>query len=97
MLLTYPHIVIRTRLQDHRAPSFLNKQRQAHAIEDSTKPHKATISSIIKSTYQKEGLKGFYAGLRIDMVRVLPANSIMFVVFEFVKKNLEKQLNETEF
>jgi len=92
MILTYPHIVIRTRLQDHRAPTFINKQKQAHAIEDSSRPHKATISSIIKSTYQKEGLKGFYAGLRIDLVRVLPANSIMFVVFEFVKKNLEKQL-----
>lgn len=96
MLLTYPHIVIRTRLQDHRGPSFMNRKKQAHAIEDSTKPHKATISSIIRSTYHNEGLKGFYAGLRIDLVRVLPANSIMFVVFEFVKKHLEAKLNDNE-
>jgi len=74
----------------------VNRQKQAHAIEDSSRPHRATISSIIKSTYHNEGLKGFYAGLRIDLVRVLPANSIMFVVFEFVKKHLETKMNDNE-
>jgi solute carrier family 25 folate transporter 32 len=97
MVLTYPHIVLRTRLQDHRAPSFIRRTKQAHALANSITSEKATISSIIKNTYRNEGIKGFYAGLRIDLVRVLPANSIMFVVFEFVRKHLEQHLDETDY
>lgn len=96
MVLTYPHTVLRTRLQDHRAPTFMRRTKQAHAMENGIN-EKATISSIIKNTYRKEGIKGLYAGLRIDLVRVLPANSIMFVTFEFVKKYLEQCFDEMDY
>jgi len=47
---------------------------------------------MIKQTIQREGFKGLYSGLRIDLVRVLPANAITFVTFERVKKYLETNL-----
>ncbi len=85
MTVTYPHIVVRARLQDHRTPKI---SKEPGMIDK----YGATITSVIKSSYQKEGLKGLYSGLRIDLVRVLPANSITFIVFEYVKRRLEEAL-----
>lgn len=97
MVLTYPHTVLRARLQDHRGPTFIRRTKQAHAMANGIVNEKATISSVIRSTYRREGIKGFYAGLRIDLVRVLPANSIMFVTFELVKKYLEQRFDEMDY
>ena len=36
----------------------------------------------------KEGLAGLYRGLKVDLVRVLPANTITFVVYEHCKSLL---------
>lgn len=89
MTLTYPHVVVRARLQDHRSPvKSLNG--------DSLEKCRATITSVVKSTIQKEGIKGLYTGLRIDLIRVLPANSITFIVFEYAKKKLEEALPSEE-
>ena len=84
MVATYPHLVLRARLQDSRTP--LN----------STDAKAVTISSVFKSIWHKEGFKGLYSGLRIDLVRVLPANSTTFIVFEYVKKKLEEALPREE-
>ena len=86
MTLTYPHIVVRARLQDHRSPV------KSMGVEK----YGATITSVVKNIIQKEGLKGLYTGLRIDLIRVLPANSITFIVFEYVKKRLEEALPSDE-
>jgi len=40
------------------------------------------VVNLIRSIYRQEGIKGFYMGLRVDLIRVLPANSITFVVYE---------------
>jgi solute carrier family 25 folate transporter 32 len=84
MVATYPHLVLRARLQDSRTP--LN----------STNAKVVTISSILKSIWQKEGFKGLYSGLKIDLVRVLPANSTTFIMFEYMKKKLEEALPREE-
>lgn len=84
MVATYPHLVLRARLQDSRTP--LN----------STDTKTITISSVFKSIWQKEGFKGLYSGLRIDLFRVLPANSTTFIVFEYAKKKLEEALPHEE-
>lgn len=81
MTLTYPHVVVRARLQDNRSPK--------KSMGNNTG---ATITSVVKNIIQKEGIKGLYTGLRIDLIRVLPANSITFIVFEYVKKTLEERL-----
>lgn len=79
MVITYPHVVIRARQQDQKTP--LNKQTKG-----------TSMFGMIKQTVQREGFKGLYSGLRIDLVRVLPANAITFMTFERVKRYLETNL-----
>jgi Mitochondrial carrier protein. len=77
MVLTYPHVVLRARLQDNRTNLKGNNE-------------KVTLTDMFRRTYEKEGFRGLYSGLRIDLVRCLPANAITFITFEFVKKHLEE-------
>jgi hypothetical protein len=32
-------------------------------------------------------MRGFYTGIKVDLIRVLPANSILFVVYEMMKQH----------
>jgi len=75
MVITYPHLVMRTRLQDNR-----KNLRDKNA--------KVSFFETLKLTYQNEGIRAIYSGLRVDLVRVLPANAITFVTFEFMTKKL---------
>lgn len=79
MVLTYPHVVIRARLQDNRTEL---KDRNV----------KLTFLGQFKSTLEREGVIGLYSGLRIDLIRCLPANAITFMTFEYVKNHLEKMV-----
>jgi Mitochondrial carrier protein len=83
MVLTYPHVVIRARLQDNRTEL---KDRNV----------KLTFWNTIKTSIDKEGVVGLYSGLRIDLIRCLPANAITFMTFEFAKSHLEKWLVSSE-
>lgn len=67
---TYPHEVLRSRLQDHRGIS--------------TGGLRATIAHI----WQREGAMGFYQGLGINLVRVVPACICTFVTYELLKRTL---------
>jgi len=87
MVITYPHVVIRTRQQDQRTP--INK---VPGQEGKATNYGTSMISMIKETIHREGVKGLYSGLRIDLVRVLPANAITFVTFEQVKKYLENNI-----
>jgi hypothetical protein len=78
MVATYPHVVIRARLQDNRTE-----------LKDSKV--KLKFWDMFSETLNKEGIRGLYSGLRIDLIRCLPANAITFITFEYVKKHLESQ------
>lgn len=41
---------------------------------------------LMRKIYGEVGVKGFYYGLKIDLVRVLPSNAITFIFYEYVKK-----------
>jgi hypothetical protein len=70
---TYPIIVARTIMQDSRSTG------------DS---QHVSIKDVFKDVYQKRGIKGFYAGLRPDLLRILPSNTIVFVVYELIKRRI---------
>ena len=82
MVATYPHVVIRTRQQDQRTPKSGQSTRGTSFV------------TMFKETVQREGFKGLYSGLRIDLIRVLPANAITFTTFEYVKKYLKTNMPE---
>lgn len=71
--ITYPFIVARTIMQDHR--NYHNTQSLG-------------FTKVFRDVYNKRGIKGFYAGLKPDLLRLLPSNSIVFLVYEFMKAHI---------
>ncbi len=68
--ITYPFIVVRTIMHDHRAESDLS------------------FAKIFSHIYKEKGLHGFYAGLKPDLYRLLPSNTIVFIVYEYMKRKI---------
>mmetsp|Transcript_28791 Transcript_28791/g.51236 ORF Transcript_28791/g.51236 Transcript_28791/m.51236 type:complete len:283 (-) Transcript_28791:5681-6529(-) len=66
-LVTYPHEVLRSRLQDQtRGENFTN------------------LRSVVAYTWKQEGLRGFYNGYSMSLVRMLPVNYVNLFIYEFV-------------
>ncbi|KAI3761464.1 hypothetical protein L1987_51881 [Smallanthus sonchifolius] len=47
------------------------------------------MSDVFVKTYQKEGAKGFYKGLVPNLLKVVPAASITYLVYETMKNSLD--------
>ncbi|KAF8308829.1 mitochondrial carrier [Clavulina sp. PMI_390] len=92
LVSTYPYQVVRSRLQN--SPSITSP---SPPISSSTSSPSATFAptssgttlvqpptfrSVVRQTWAKEGYHGFYRGLGTNLVRVLPATCITFVVYE---------------
>ncbi|EGV59961.1 hypothetical protein PSN45_002316 [Yamadazyma tenuis] len=73
--ITYPHEILRTRLQVQDVSSENPRKKQP-------------LKQIIQTIYAKEGLRGFYAGYGINLVRTLPASAVTLVSFEYFKTYL---------
>eukprot|EP01095_Lingulamoeba_sp_RSL-Kostka_P000930 TRINITY_DN1122_c0_g1_i1.p1 TRINITY_DN1122_c0_g1~~TRINITY_DN1122_c0_g1_i1.p1 ORF type:complete len:290 (-),score=48.01 TRINITY_DN1122_c0_g1_i1:149-1018(-) len=48
-------------------------------------PSSNSISNVIKTTWMKEGISGFFKGLGVSLVRVTPGAAVTFCVYETVK------------
>lgn len=68
---TYPHEVIRTRLQTQR-------------IENGTAgyPRYRGIFQSFKTVFRDEGWRGFYAGMGTNMIRAVPASAMTLLTYE---------------
>ncbi|GMF63080.1 unnamed protein product [[Candida] boidinii] len=68
----YPLQILRSRLQaiPHDNNSLVNRK---------------TMISVSRDLIQNEGLKGFYKGIDANLIRVLPATCITFIVYEKMK------------
>lgn len=71
--ITYPHEILRTRLQMQHLPHHKEK----HGIID-----------VGKEIYKKEGIRGFYAGYGVNLMRTIPASAVTLVSFEYFKTYL---------
>lgn len=47
------------------------------------------MSDVFLKTYQNEGARGFYKGLFPNLLKVVPAASITYMVYEAMKKTLD--------
>lgn len=73
--VTYPHEILRTRMQ----------------IRDSNLPQGKDSRRLLKSIsniYKLEGFKGFYAGYAVNLARTIPASAVTLVSFEYFKTYL---------
>ena len=92
--LTYPHQVVRARMQTYTSAT-------AHPIELTTAtPQPSSARGIfsqgqllvtIRSVWRHDGLLGFYRGLGPSLLRVVPSTCVTFLVYENVKWALPRQ------
>lgn len=54
-----------------------------------TAHHPQSIAATARYIYANKGLRGFYAGLGVVILRAFPANAALFVGYEYTKKVLE--------
>ena len=71
-LVSYPVELIRARQQDTRS----------HEVQG------RSFAKVLKRTYGKEGIKGFYSGFSLNLFRILPQNIIVFMLYEKISQFL---------
>ena len=76
--ITYPHEVIRARLQDRRS------------YEKNSNP--VRFIDVVKEI-RGEGLPAFYAGFLTNLVRIMPHYAIIFVLYEYFSQNFHKLID----
>ncbi|SCV05971.1 LANO_0H19218g1_1 [Lachancea nothofagi CBS 11611] len=81
--LTYPHEILRTRMQIKASPL----DTKAAVLK-----HHGLIR-LVQQTYRAEGLRGFYSGFTTNLVRTVPASAITLVSFEYFRKYFNKLNN----
>lgn len=73
-LVSYPLALVRTRLQAQEVPMD-SKERD-------------TMNKLLLRIWQNEGVRGLYRGLLPNIIKVVPAVSISYAVYETMKKRL---------
>lgn len=100
---TYPHEVIRTRLQTQRRPVAGEQFLQGMGVEPSgEKPARAAkhqpkyrgIVHTFRAILVEEGWQAFYAGLGTNMMRAVPAATVTMLTYEYVMRRLQKLKQE---
>ncbi|KAK2636287.1 hypothetical protein Ddye_031079 [Dipteronia dyeriana] len=75
-VMTYPHEVIRSRLQE---------QGQIRTSE----VQYAGVVDCVKKVFRKEGLRGFYRGCATNLLRTTPSAVITFTSYEMIQRSLQ--------
>ncbi|XP_025832513.1 calcium-binding mitochondrial carrier protein SCaMC-2 isoform X2 [Agrilus planipennis] len=75
-ICSYPLALVRTRLQAHAV------------VQPSMDPSSMTMSGVFKTILQTEGVVGLYRGITPNFIKVLPAVSISYVVYEYSSRLL---------
>lgn len=98
--LTYPHQVVRARMQTYASAALnpIDRTTSAQASHNNTSSS-STSSSLqqgrllgtIRSVWRQDGLLGFYRGLGPNLLRVVPSTCVTFLVYENMKWALPRR------
>ncbi len=107
---TYPHEVIRTRLQTQRRPAPGSEFLQGLGVSESTPGSQSHVPSnarvvtpqpkyrgvvmTFRTILREEGWRAFYAGMGVNMMRAVPAATVTMMTYEFVMKSLHHAQSE---
>lgn len=80
VVATFPHQVVRNRLQNQR----------------DTSRYGAGISGVVSKMWQEGGVRPFYRGIVPGLLRTLPATWVTFIVIEYVRFYLPRWLDGTD-
>ncbi|GAA6016057.1 hypothetical protein JCM10207_004427 [Rhodosporidiobolus poonsookiae] len=101
--ITYPYQVIRSRIQYQPqasplppAPASAPPPSAAPSSSPSAPAPYRSIPDVIRRTYLREGLGGFYKGIATNAVRILPGTCVTFVVYEQVSRALGRAAERRE-
>lgn len=81
--LTYPHEVVRTRLQN--VPIYKKGSPSAGGAASETS---VGLWQMCRNIYVQEGWRAFYAGMGTNLIRTVPASAVTLLTFEIVSKRL---------
>ena len=73
VLLTYPLTTMRTRIQQNQ---YFNKREKAKYNG---------VGMLLLTTVKEEGIRGFYKGVGINLMRGIPQRGIYFYCYEIFK------------
>lgn len=68
--VTYPHEVVRTRLQ-----------LQKRLVSDDNQPPRAGVVKTVKAIFHNEGWRGLYKGLSINLFRTVPNSAVTMLTY----------------
>ena len=73
-MATYPHEVLRTRLQ---------------MVPQSGHAHYTGLFQSISVIFQREGIRGFYKGMGVNLIRTVPNSGLTLLTYEVIMGRLE--------
>ncbi|ALC44326.1 CG32103 [Drosophila busckii] len=89
-LCSYPLALVRTRLQAQAAETVALQKRKTQIPLKSSDAHSGeeTMIGLFRKIVRQEGLTGLYRGITPNFLKVLPAVSISYVVYEYSSRAL---------
>jgi solute carrier family 25 folate transporter 32 len=97
---TYPHEVIRTRLQTQRRPTPGQEHLQGLGVVSkngaeskqlaTSVPKYRGVVGTFKTMLKEEGWRAFYAGMGTNMMRAVPAATVTMLTYEYVMNHLKQ-------
>lgn len=89
---TYPHEVLRTRLQ--------TQQRRCNTVSSdgmlSVQPVRRSFMQMCKLIVKEEGWRGFYAGLGTNLIRAVPSAMTTMLTYEYLSRSLRDLKSERD-
>lgn len=82
---TYPHEVLRTRLQ-----------MQPKTNPPISHPRYTGVIQACKTIAKQEGLRGFYKGMAVNLVRTVPSSALTILTYELIMQHLSQLEHQSD-